>query len=121
MPRARLFPRLSLPALAALALLAVAMVPMRPVAAQETATTANALAPLPAKDWNARAAGHLLRRAGFGGTPAEIAALVTLGMDKAVASLVNYETIANDACAPFECDYDGGKNLGREELRTKKG
>lgn len=39
---------------------------------------------------------HLLRRAGFGGTPAEIAAYTALGYAGAVDRLVNYEQIPDD-------------------------
>lgn len=43
--------------------------------------------------WNRARAAHLLRRAGFGGTPAEIARLVETGRDKAVDSLLDYEKV----------------------------
>jgi hypothetical protein len=45
--------------------------------------------PLPERLWNRTTAAHLLNRAGFGGTPREIDALVSLGLNKAVASLTN--------------------------------
>ncbi|MEI6337021.1 MAG: DUF1800 domain-containing protein [Verrucomicrobiota bacterium] len=38
----------------------------------------------PSSKWSAVQAAHLLNRAGFGGTPAEIAALQSLGLEKAV-------------------------------------
>src|SRR5262252_4909861 len=44
-------------------------------------------------DWNRDAAAHLLRRAGFGGTPAEIDALAALGLEEAVSSLVDYDGV----------------------------
>jgi uncharacterized protein (DUF1800 family) len=44
-------------------------------------------------DWNRDAAAHLLRRAGFGGTPSEIDALAARGADGAVSSLVDYDAI----------------------------
>ncbi|HEV8117964.1 MAG TPA: DUF1800 family protein, partial [Thermoanaerobaculia bacterium] len=43
-------------------------------------------------NWTRDAAAHLLRRAGFGGTPAEIDALYAKGLEGAVASLVDYES-----------------------------
>ena len=46
------------------------------------------LTPLPAGDWNADRAAHLLAHAGFGGTPAEIQALADAGLERAVRSLV---------------------------------
>lgn len=54
------------------------------------------LKPITADRWNYAAAAHLLNRAGFGGTPAEIGELVKLGPEKAVARLVDFEK-AGDA------------------------
>jgi uncharacterized protein (DUF1800 family) len=53
-------------------------------------TTSDALAPLPAERWDAEAAAHLWRRAGFGGRPDEIAELAALAPEQAVARLVEY-------------------------------
>jgi uncharacterized protein (DUF1800 family) len=44
-------------------------------------------------DWTRDAAAHLLRRAGFGGTPAEIDALYAKGLEGAVSSLVDYGSV----------------------------
>ncbi len=44
-------------------------------------------------NWTRDAAAHLLRRAGFGGTPAEIDALYARGLEGAVSSLVDYDSI----------------------------
>ena len=44
-------------------------------------------------DWTRDAAAHLLRRAGFGGTPAEIDDLYARGLEGAVSRLVDYEAI----------------------------
>ncbi|MBN8247326.1 MAG: DUF1800 domain-containing protein [Verrucomicrobia bacterium] len=49
------------------------------------------LEPLPTTAWNRAAATHLLNRAGFGGTPAETAALAAMAPGAAVARLVNWE------------------------------
>ncbi len=54
-----------------------------------------------ASQWNADAAAHLLERAGFGGTPEEIAALAALGPQQAVAALVHYDP-ANPQLPAFE-------------------
>ncbi len=54
------------------------------------------LAPIAAADWSYDRAAHLLGRAGFGGTPEEIAALAAMTPQEAVAHLVDYEAIAND-------------------------
>jgi uncharacterized protein (DUF1800 family) len=48
---------------------------------------------LSSERWNYTTAAHLLNRAGFGGTPAEINRLVALGQTRAVSYLVDYETI----------------------------
>lgn len=45
-------------------------------------------------------AAHLLNRAGFGGTPAEIQNLADLGHEGAVASLLDYEKIPDSTPAP---------------------
>jgi uncharacterized protein (DUF1800 family) len=44
-------------------------------------------------NWTRDAAAHLLRRAGFGGTPSEIDALYARGLEGAVSFLVDYESI----------------------------
>ena len=51
------------------------------------------LKPLHRKRWDFTSAAHLLNRAGFGGTPVEIQHLAGLGMERAVAQLVDYEKI----------------------------
>ncbi len=43
--------------------------------------------------WTRESAAHLLRRAGFGGTPAEIDALHARGLEGAVSDLVDYDAI----------------------------
>lgn len=45
-------------------------------------------------DWTREAAAHLLRRAGFGGTPAEIDDLYGRGLEGAVSRLVDYEAVS---------------------------
>jgi hypothetical protein len=47
------------------------------------------LTQLPEKLWNRTLAAHLLNRAGFGGTPTEIASIQQLGMSKAVAGFIH--------------------------------
>ena len=47
------------------------------------------LPPLPSKDWDPAKAAHLLNRAGFGGTPAEIEALRQAGFETAVEKILN--------------------------------
>ena len=59
------------------------------------------LAPIGAADWNYDRAAHLLAHAGFGGTPAEIEKLADAGLERAVRSLVHYESIPNPRMKPF--------------------
>src|SRR5438874_7186253 len=66
------------------------------------ATWANDLSPIIASDWSFDRAGHLIERAGFGGTPAEVARLAAMPPALAVADLLDYESIANDHLAPFD-------------------
>ncbi len=58
------------------------------------------LKPLATDKWNYAMAAHLLNRAGFGGTPKEIQALADLGLDKAISSLLDYETIPDPTLNP---------------------
>ena len=53
------------------------------------------LQPIAAGDWSPERAAHLLERAGFGGTPAEVARLAAMSSHQAVQSLVRYQRIAN--------------------------
>ena len=48
-------------------------------------------------NWTRAAAAHLLRRAGFGGTPSEIDSLFARGHEGAVSSLVDYDAIDTSA------------------------
>jgi uncharacterized protein (DUF1800 family) len=59
------------------------------------------LSPIATADWNDDRAAHLLTHAGFGGTPAEIEQLAHAGLDRAVRSLVHYESIPNPKMQPF--------------------
>jgi uncharacterized protein (DUF1800 family) len=71
------------------------------------------LNPLPASKWSYTTAAHLLNRAGFGGTPAEINKLAALGPEKAVSSLVDYESVPDNSSPPewARPDADRGKKL----------
>ena len=51
------------------------------------------LSPIAATDWNYDRAAHLLERAGFGGTPEEIARLAAMTPRQAVDALVDFESI----------------------------
>jgi uncharacterized protein (DUF1800 family) len=64
---------------------------------------------MPNVTWTRDLAAHLLRRAGFGSTRAELDELEALGLDAAVDRLVHYETVSNadlDArLAQFDFDF----------------
>src|SRR5712691_6032435 len=60
------------------------------------------LSPISASGWSFDRAAHLLERAGFGGTPEDIARLAAMSPQAAVAALVDYQSVANDHFAPFE-------------------
>jgi uncharacterized protein (DUF1800 family) len=65
-------------------------------------------------DWTRDAAAHLLRRAGFGGTPSEIDDLHARGLEGAVSRLVDYESI--DVTA-----YEGGLAAKNYNLGNVRG
>ncbi len=55
---------------------------------------------LPPGKWDFSTAAHLLNRAGFGGTPAQIDRLAGAGPAQAVSWLVDYETVSDSTPAP---------------------
>ncbi len=67
------------------------------------------LKPLPKDGWNPETAAHLLNRAGFGGTPEDIARLAALGHDAAVSSLLDYEKIPDPTPNPDWAVPDPGR------------
>jgi hypothetical protein len=66
------------------------------------ATWADDLSPMTSADWNADRAGHLLDRAGFGGTSEDIDRLASMTPQQAVDSFVDYQRIDNSAARAFE-------------------
>jgi uncharacterized protein (DUF1800 family) len=58
------------------------------------------LEPLPANQWNATTAAHLVNRAGFGGSPQDIENLHQMGPDKAVSWFVDYEKTPDPTAPP---------------------
>lgn len=60
------------------------------------------LTPIDTMDWNSARAAHLLERAGFGGTPAEVAKLAAITPTEAVNYLVDYQAINEGNLPPFE-------------------
>ena len=75
------------------------------------------LQPIAAGDWTPQAASHLLERAGFGGTPAEVARLAAMSSRQAVQLLVRYGAIANPL-PPF--DPSGVHDAGLEPFATSR-
>src|SRR5262245_15372533 len=71
----------------------------------------NGLTPIGTSDWNYDFAGHLLERAGFGGTPEEIQALARMSPADAVRQLVYFQNIENNLPA---FDHSGIHNPGLE-------
>jgi uncharacterized protein (DUF1800 family) len=83
----------------------------------------NPLQPLAKKDFDYGAAQHLLNRAGFGGTPAQVQALVEMGLDDAVDYLVEFEGAKADAgdAAEFRSDIVRSETPAeRETLRRAR-
>ena len=66
------------------------------------AAWAEDLAPISDADWSYARARHLLDRAGFGGTPDDIAQLARMTPEAAVRSLVDYRSLDNSRLPPFE-------------------
>ena len=70
------------------------------------------LSPIGVSDWSADRAAHLLERAAFGGTPAEIERFAALTPAEAVARLVDYRGIDSTSLQPF--DHSGVHDPGLE-------
>ena len=66
------------------------------------AAWANDLSPIAASEWSYDRAAHLMERAGFGATPAEIERLAAMSPRQAVDSLVDYESIDASRLRPFD-------------------
>jgi hypothetical protein len=101
-------------AMGACAFLALLVAPLAGVAA---ADWAGDLTPISQKDWNAAFAAHLLERAGFGGTPEEIARFAAMTPEAAVRRLVYYQNIPNDL-PPF--DHSGIHDPGIEPFPASR-
>ncbi len=70
---------------------------------------ADPLSPLPAEEWSPAHAAHLLERAGFGGTPEEVARLAAMTPERAVASVLRADP---GPLPPF--DHSGVHDPGLE-------
>jgi len=73
---------------------------------------ANELTPIAASEWNAAKAAHLLSRAGFGGTPEDVARLAAMTPQQAVASFIAIDRVDNSHLPPF--DHSGIHDPGLE-------
>lgn len=73
------------------------------------------LNPIKAKDWGYDHARHLLNRAGFGGTPAQIATLVKWGPEKSVDHLLNFDSVPFDPVKADDFDKDIMRPYNNEE------
>lgn len=80
-------------------------------AAPDPALWKEDLSPIAASDWTAARAAHLLERAGFGGTPEEIARFAAMTPEQAVRRLVYHKSIDNDLPA---FDESGAHDPGLE-------
>jgi len=74
------------------------------------------LAALPMSKWDRTTAAHLLNRAGFGGTPSEIDRLEKMGLDRAVSSFVDYESIPDSTGNPSWAKPDPDRAEKAKEL-----
>jgi uncharacterized protein (DUF1800 family) len=75
------------------------------------------LEPLPRRQWNRVAAAHLLNRAGFGATPAEIEAAAQRPHAEVVAGLVDYPRADGDFQPPSWYSEDAKARPDRRDLR----
>jgi hypothetical protein len=100
---------------AALVLASAAIANERPGAG--AASWAGDLQSISTTDWSSERAAHLLERAGFGGTPEEIARLAALTPRQAVARLVRTRGIRNDLPA---FDHSGVHDPGIEPVPVSR-
>ena len=83
-------------------LLAIATAPVSTAAGGSTPSTwTDDLTPISATDWSYDRAAHLLERAGFAGTPQEVARLAAMTPRQAVDSLVDFESLPSNL-KPFD-------------------
>jgi len=73
---------------------------------------------LPASQWNAVTAAHLINRAGFGGSPQDIENLRQMGPDRAVSWFVDYEKIPDPTPPPEWAHPDAALIAQREAIRN---
>lgn len=76
------------------------------------------LDPLPSTRWNEKTAAHLLLRAGFGATPAEVREWTALGLEASVDRLVDWEKTPDPTPNPEWAKPDPKLAERRRELRS---
>ncbi|MDB6064427.1 MAG: hypothetical protein JWR26_635 [Pedosphaera sp.] len=76
------------------------------------------LKPIDKERWNFTTAAHLLNRAGFGGTPAEIEHLASLGPQQAVLSLVEFDKNPDSTANPEWAEPDPTRAERYMEMRN---
>src|SRR5205809_8025578 len=75
--------------------------------------------PSAADPWDRAKAAHLLGRAGFGGTPDDIARLAAMRLEDAVEELLEYERISDE---PFpEVEFSAVRALAQPLLALPRG
>ena len=79
------------------------------------------LTPADASLWTREAAAHLLNRAGFGGTPADIEKLHALGREKAVESLISGAEDADKFPMPDWAKPEAQREILREMMESRRG
>jgi uncharacterized protein (DUF1800 family) len=94
--------------------------PSAPYRPAGTLNIATALSPYQGP-WDARLAAHLLRRAGFGGSPEDIARFAAMPVDAAIGSLIHYPKDTGLPGAPDTMDDSYGQERRILEQSRKGG
>ncbi|HEX7009129.1 MAG TPA: DUF1800 domain-containing protein, partial [Phycisphaeraceae bacterium] len=81
-------------------------------------SSSSGLDPIDPRQFGTAQAQHLLQRAGFGGTPQQVAQLVQMGLDQAVDHLVNFRDVPEDHLPPPQVDPDVIRPLNEEERQA---
>ncbi len=70
--------------------------------------------------WNSRLAAHLLRRAGFGGSPADVSRLASLSAGGAVDALIRFPSTAALPASPGTLDAEGASLQRPADMTTEQ-
>lgn len=88
---------------------------MRPARAAATPPISDSLSPIKPAKWSDEHARHLLYRAGFGASPAQVRAVREWGPQKAVDHLLDYDDVPFEPVSPDAFDHDIMRPLNAEE------